>query len=515
MNRQKNSYHLGTVLFCALSGLILIGVRVVFSTPIEIDGDSIGKWISATALGSGEDWANIEVSHHSLRWAILVPQALVSTLLPGRYENYFLLPIIFYSVFTVVGMIFIRNNLDREVQVAPLLLGVLITIDPISHVMASQLKTVSFGLFYFILAIASLATYVRTDGKGWLIAGAVLVFFSYGSHITYLLFIAGPLLFIVGHRRDYLGGLIFLLVLVGLMVFESLTAMLFLGTSGSDGGRLGHLMSGTTHQPVTTARGSGPSPVEMADLVARWRLIPKYNLAVACAFCCSSTLLLKKQIRREMPAVIWFCFYSGGVYALAVSVPIVSFDPLRLAIALHTRYLAPAFPLMTIFIVWVLGRYAGTKESRGKLILSAITIFVSLGFVSGSIAYRCESEISEGSYSEVVERSYCRIFRYTQNQNIYPAPDRFLFRAQNYYLDFSKDYRSGGVSLYGGIRNEILRDLIEFSGQPVRLVETPNGWFSIDGSDKELCVRDLGQVEKAAENYRLCGSQPMTKWIPN
>ena len=125
MNRQKNSYHLGTVLFCALSGLILIGVRVVFSTPIEIDGDSIGKWISATALGSGEDWANIEVSHHSLRWAILVPQALVSTLLPGRYENYFLLPIIFYSVFTVVGMIFIRNNLDREVQVAPLLLGVL------------------------------------------------------------------------------------------------------------------------------------------------------------------------------------------------------------------------------------------------------------------------------------------------------------------------------------------------------------------------------------------------------
>ena len=497
-----------------LSVLILIGVRIVFSTPIEIDGDSVGKWTLGSVLASGETWSSIEVSHHSLRWAIVFPQTLVSILLPGRYESYFVLPVIFYSVFTVVGMTFIRNNLDREVQVAPLLLGVLITIDPISHVMASQLKTVAFGLFYFILAAASLATYVRTDEKRWLIAGGILVFLSYGSHLTYLLFAVGPLIFIAGHRRDYLGGLIFLLVPIGLIVFESLVTMLFLGSGVGDGARLSHLMAGNTHQPVTTARGSG-AQLAVMDLFSRWRLVPKFNLAIVLAFFCSAILLLRKQFRREMPPVIWFCFYSGGVYALAVSAPIVSFDPLRLAMALHTRYLAPAFPLMTMFVVWCVGHYLRPLEYRGKIILSAITIFVSLGFISGTTAYRCDSEISSGSYTRFIEASYCRLFRYAQNQNVYPAPDRFVLKAQEYYLGFSEDYRSGVVSLFGATRIGVLRELIKFSDQSARFVETPNGWYSIDGSDKKFCVMELGQVEQAMDNYRSCGPQPASREIFN
>ena len=514
MNPEERSHHLRVIRFTLVSALILMGVRIVFSTPIEIDGDSVGKWISATALASGVTWPSLETSHHTLRWAILLPQMAVSTILPGRYESYFVLPIMFYSFFTAIGMAFIRNHLNQKLLVAPIFLGVLITIDPISHVMASQLKTVSFGLFYFILANVFLAIYVRGGKKQWLLAGAVLVFFSYGSHITYLLFAAGPLFVIVGHRRDYSGGVIFLLSLLALIAFESVVIGLLLGSGIDDGGRLNHLMSGATHQPVRLARGSGP-PLEFLDLFVRWRLVPKFDLVIGIAYCCGVILLCQKRIRQEMPAVIWFCFYSGGVYALAVSAPVVGFDPLRLAMGLHTRYLAPAFPLMLIFVVWLIGYYAESMRTWGKIILPAFTVFTSLGFISGCVVYRCASEISPDSYPDLIEESYCRIFRYAQNQNIYPAPDRFLLKAQEYYQEFSEDYRSGVVSLFGGTRIGVLSALIEFDGKGARFVETPNGWFSIDGSDKEFCVMELGQVDRPLDNYRSCGSQPMSRELFN
>jgi hypothetical protein len=170
---------------------------------------------------------------------------------------------------------------------------------------------------------------------------------------------------------------------------------------------------------------------------------------------------------------------------------------------------------MMIFVVWLVDYHMALVRTWGKIVLPVLIGLTSLVFVYGSVAYRCASESSNDSYTDLIEGTYCRIFRYTQNQNIYPAPDRFLLKAQEYYQDFSEDYRSGVVSLFGGTRIGVLSALIEFDSKEARFVETPNGWFSIDGSDKEFCVMELGQVDRPLDNYRSCGSQPMSRELFN
>ncbi len=393
--------------FILISCLFLALFRILYSTPIEIDGDSVGKWASATSIAAGiAHWVDLDVSHHSFRWGVLMPQILVSSILPGRYESYFILPIIFYSVFTVAGMALIRNSVKHSVLAVPILFGVLASIDPISHVSASQMKTVAFGLFYFILAAYLFLLYLKKGRMIWLVISAALVFLAYGSHITYLLFAAGLIIVMVGHHRDYVGAVIFSVTLGALLSFE-------------------------------------------------------------------------------------------------------------IAMALHNRYLAPVFPLMMIFVVWLVDYHMALVRTWPKIVLPVLIGLTSLGFFYGSVAYRCAPEISNDSYTDLIEGTYCRIFRYTQNQNIYPSPDRFLLRAQEYYQEFSEDYRSGVVSLFGGTRIGVLSALIEFDSKEARFVETPNGWFSIDGSDKEFCVMELSQVDRPLDNYRSCGSQPMSRELFN
>ncbi len=501
--------------FILISCLFLVLFRILYSTPIEIDGDSVGKWASATSIAAGiAHWEDLDVSHHSFRWGVLMPQILVSSILPGRYESYFILPIIFYGVFTVAGMTLIRNSVKHSVLAVPILFGVLASVDPISHVSASQMKTVVFGLFYFILAAYLFLLYLKKGRMIWLVISAALVFLAYGSHITYLLFAAGLIIVMVGHHRDYVGAVIFCVTLGALLSFETLITGTVLAFEGFTSSRLEHLMTGVTHQPVTRARGSG-APLQYMDLLTRWRLLPKFDLAICVAYLYGTLMLFRKHVRREMPIAIWICYYSAGVYALAVSVPITSFDPLRLAMALHTRYLAPVFPLMMIFVVWLVDYHMALVRTWPKIVLPVLIGLTSLGFIYGSVAYRCAPEISNDSYTDLIEGTYCRIFRYTQNQNIYPAPDRFLLKAQEYYQDFSEDYRSGVVSLFGGTRIGVLSALIEFDSKEARFVETPNGWFSIDGSDKEFCVMELGQVDRPLDNYRSCGSQPMSRELFN
>ena len=80
----------------------------------------------------------------------------------------------------------------------------------------------------------------------------------------------------------------------------------------------------------------------------------------------------------------------------------------------------------------------------------------------------------------------------------------FLFRAQRYYEDFSRDYIEGKISLFPGTRISILSSLIRFEEQAAMFTKTPKGWYSIDGKDKEWCVMELGQVGNLRDNYHDC-----------
>ena len=59
-----------------------------------------------------------------------------------------------------------------------------------------------------------------------------------------------------------------------------------------------------------------------------------------------------------MPPGIWLCFYGASIYGVAISFPVIGLSPIRLALDLHSRYLALFFPLASVFVVWLVYLFA-------------------------------------------------------------------------------------------------------------------------------------------------------------
>ena len=299
-------------LFFICSLIVLLVFRVIYSTPVEIDGDSVGKWLSASSVARYGQWSVMEWDHHQLRWSIMLPQILVAKIIPWRYESYYILPMLFYSLFTVICMLVLLTKVGRSEWAWTLLLAIAMSIDPISHVMASQLKTVAFGLFYLSIGILIFGYYLNNQRVCLLLLSALFFFLSYGSHITYLVFSVAPLLVLVLHLKAYRSAVIFGCALLVLLLTESVLTSLYFG--GIENlGRIHNIMLGTSHQPVTTARGLAGSKLEYGDLFTRWRLVPKYNFLILVGYLLGISLLLIKRIRQSIPISIWLFFYSAGV----------------------------------------------------------------------------------------------------------------------------------------------------------------------------------------------------------
>jgi hypothetical protein len=515
-----------TVVIFITSLFVVLIFRLIYSTPIEIDGDSIGKWFSAASIARDgkwgivinnalySEWGMILESHHYLRWSIMLPQIIVAKILPSRYESYYVLPILLYVVFTVLCMSVFSTSQKNARLSSLFLLGVMLSIDPISHVMASQLKTVAFGLFYFAIGIVSFLHYVKYGRVWWLLLTAVFFFLAYGAHITYITFSLAPMLVLVLHLRRYQASFIFFAILTMLFLAEFFLTGAILGDAES-AARIQHIVTGGTYQAVTTPRGSG-AELEYADLFRRWKLVPKYNFFVLIGYLLGGSLLALKRMRRSMPIAIWLFFYAAGIYGLAVTFPVVDIEPLRLAMALHNRYLAPFFPLALVFIIWVVWYWSSHKKVIRKTLPIGASTILTIVFFGGSYSYSCIDEVSSAKSLIDMERYYCHSFRYSQNGNIFPAPDAFVFSAQRYYEDFNRDYLTGEISLFGGTRTGILATMIRFSEASATFVPTSKGWYSVDGQDKEWCVMELvNTAETLQQNYRYCAGQEMSREVFN
>ena len=140
-------------------------------------------------------------------------------------------------------------------------------------------------------------------------------------------------------------------------------------------------------------------------------------------------------------------------------------------------------------------------------------------FFLGTTTVDCTEEIQEmknrGTPLEETAIIYCKIFRFSQEQNIYPKPSAFIFRANKYYADFNEDYVSGQVALFGDTRIGVFRAFVRVQYPNASFIETENGWYSIDGEDKSRCVMELGQTETPYDNYRDCIGKKMEDGILN
>jgi hypothetical protein len=504
-----------TVVFWGTIFVFLLMFRAIFTVPMEFDGDSMGKWFAATEIVGNHNWDILRDSHHELRWSIIIPQVIVEKILPGRYENYFILPILCYSLFTLI-CIKSTYKLTGGMSGWCILAGLAISYDPISHVMGSQMKTVAFGLFYLSFSILFINGYVKEHRIHQIMLCALFAFLAYGAHSTYLVFVAVPMLLLVFQYRDLRGVVLFLLCLLCLFLIETILLKMF--SSGEiQAGRVNYILSSGAHSPVTTPYASG-SPLTVGDLFSRWKLIPKYNFSVMVFFVIGCLILFNKKVRRAVPDELWLYIYAALIYGLAVSFPIVSIDPLKLVIGLHARYLAPFFPIAIVVVVWFLFFITGGKYKQvfhGAAV--ALCIVLSGLFFVGSFKLRCTEEVRvflpTDSLREKAGLTYCHFFRYSQNQNIYPNPNMFLFRAQSYYERFNSDYLLGEIGLFGDTRIGLFRYILQYQHPNTPFLETEEGWYTIDGESKNKCVMELGQTMMPAENYRACAGQNMSRSI--
>ena len=95
-----------------------------------------------------------------------------------------------------------------------IVLGLVISFEPMGHVMASQLNTGAFGLLYLIGAFWCLLKYLDTGGLKQILFCALLCFLAYGAHITYLVFWVAPVFFLVINKKDYKAAIVFLFFLI-------------------------------------------------------------------------------------------------------------------------------------------------------------------------------------------------------------------------------------------------------------------------------------------------------------
>ncbi len=508
-------------LFLLLGLLIVLAFRVVYSVPIEFNGESIRKWEVGRQLVDSGQWQLLLEDHHQLRWSVVIPQLFVGWTFPNSWFGYYITPIAFWSLFAIACLGFFRK--ERHSLPLGMLFLVVIAVEPLDHAMASQVNSGAFGLLYVVCGIYALLVYDRTTKWIYLLLASLAFFFAYGAHLTYAVFFGAPVLFLFFNRRDIKGIVLFLSMLAALLGLEALILSMVSGGE-VQGGRFAEIarrktwgsvdpITGIDNTTMGSTRWKGAEPYAVHHFFDRWRMLPKYSLMAGVMFIVATGALMSPRLRKEMPNGVWLCFYAAGIYGVAVSFPIIGVQPLQLALDLHSRYLAPFFPLAAVFVVWVLGAILqNILGKRAGVFLGFGSVLLFSVFVVGSINYRCTAEISSTGRLGTdfsMENLYCRVFRYTQEQVIYPSPSVFALRADQYYSAFADDYVSGRVALYGHTRIGAFRWFVQAQYPSAEFLETPNGWFSIDGEDKPMCVKELGQFARVEDNYHACGGVKM------
>ena len=77
------------------------------------------------------------------------------------------------------------------------------------HVMASQVNSGAYGLFYCVLGFIFLVRYFDNGGLANVVLCSGFLFFAYAAHITYIVFCTAPVLYFGLNKKDRKGLLVF------------------------------------------------------------------------------------------------------------------------------------------------------------------------------------------------------------------------------------------------------------------------------------------------------------------
>jgi len=396
----------------------------------------------------------------------MLPQTALTWLLGPRYEVFYILPLLMFSLSVTLIIYSLRKILSTSQQV---LLGAILFVAPQGIVPSNQLLSSPFAILFSITGVLLLIH--QGKGRHWaVLLSAVLFFIAYGAHVTYLSLAVGGFLWLVIFQRSLyriviFGGTILLMLAIETQVFN------YLSDWQLTMGRLELLADGKHIEKVLGRDDS----VSFAQLLGRWLSLSLPEILLCLAFLLAGPwLIAQKKIGRHIPSFIECIYLVGLCYAVAVTFALVSVNPIRPAMAFHPMYLTPFITfaaIMTVFLWSDIGsqirfRQYSIVEPVANLIVAMLLIVFLIYFMNARIGL-----------------------------------NGFMWKANSEYNSFSERFRQGELILTGKTR-KVLK-MIALFDQPVITIKRESGISVVDPSPEALCVKRL-KKNPLQLNYESC-----------
>lgn len=463
LNPASTSNRNAMIFLLAVAGLFLL--RSLWTYPVD-HGDAVQKYFYAAEILRTGDWNILFTNHHTLRWAAMLPQTGLTWLLGTRYEVFYILPLLMFSMYLVLIVFGLRKLLTFYQQ---LLLGTLLFFEHMSFHTSNQYLITGLGIFCAFAGVLALTQPTKREYAGVVLA-AVLFFVAYGAHVTYLSFAGGGFLWLTLFHKKLSKTVVFTFTILLLILIETVTFN-YLSEWQLSLGRLQALAAGEH-----IGRNATYTPIVFSQLFTRWLALPPPHLLLCLGFITSGVwIVLQKKNRRTVAPLIECTFLVGLSFAIGVTFALFSLDPLRPVMPLRPRYLVPFFPFASVMSVYMLSMLATRVFSKtGKSIESVMVISFML-FLLIFPTYKID------------------FFR--------SKFDSFLWKADKEYSEYSDKFAGGELILVGKTRR--INEMIALFRNPVIVKNRHGGFAVIDVSQDALCVAGLDKSPLYL-NYKEC-----------
>jgi len=172
--------------------LVFLSLWVRLSTLMMVHTgvDERDYWFAAKAISQGLPYP--ELSHRTVRWAVILPVALAQSLFGPHPNAYYVMPLL--AALSQAVLVYLLGRALNG-RLAGSLASIALTFFPYQIRAASQVRPEIFSMTYVLLAALALVRYVRSSSDRARISAAVLAalatFLAYEAKITNLFFMPG------------------------------------------------------------------------------------------------------------------------------------------------------------------------------------------------------------------------------------------------------------------------------------------------------------------------------------
>jgi hypothetical protein len=432
------SISFGSVSFFLVFVALIFVLRTLWTYPIE-HGDAVQKYFYAAGILKSGDWSLLLHNHHTMRWTSILPQIGITWLFGTRYQVFYILPLLMFSLCFVLILFSLKNILSRHLL---LILAIFLFLEPLTFTTSNQLLNPPFAIFFALAGSIVLTRQTKAQNLS-VIVSACLFFVAYGAHVTYLSLAAGGFFWLAFVQRKPSKALIFsatIMVLIGIEVLM----FNYLSDWQLTMGRLEALAQGRHVERIHDLRPA----VSFIHLLTRWADLPLPDILVSVGFLMAGPwLFLQKKKGRDIPDLIIGIYLVALCFAVSVTFAVISINPIKPAMAIRPMYLIPFLPFAAMLSTFLLAEADDKTQNlignQSKLSITLIFLFVVVIWSATKLGY----------------------FR--------DAFDSFVWKANGEYTAYSEAFQRGELILTG--KRKTVYSMIARFNNPVDVQHTKTG----------------------------------------